>query len=125
VVVKKDQKEVNWASYFAKIRGVCPWSFKAHMQDKILFIPYTDTTLSTWAVLFSASKHEAFVYKCPEKSVDWLNSMCDKLNAKYTEYEWLWSHPAEGGDSTPVPVLIQQDRAQLEKLREAIGYEEE
>ena len=124
-MVKKEVEEVNWASYFAKIRGVCPWSYRAHMQDKILFIDYTDTTLHTWAVLFPASKHEAFVYKCPEKSSDWLNSKCDALNVKYSHSEWLWSHPEHGGDSTPIPVLIQQDRAQLEQLREAVGYEEE
>lgn len=125
MVAKKDQKEVNWTSYFAKIRGVCPWSYAAHMKDNILFIDYSSTTFSTWAMLFTASKHEAFVYKCPEKTVDWLNKTCDQLNQTYQTSEWLWSHPEEGGDSTPVPVLIQQDRELLAQLREKVGYEEE
>jgi hypothetical protein len=34
----------------------------------------------------------------------------------------LWSHPEEGGDSTPSPVLIQQDRTKLTDLRNKVGY---
>lgn len=128
MVVKED---VNWTSYFAKIRGVCPWSYAAHMNDNILFIDYSEHTFNTWRILFGSSKHEAFVYKCPGKSVEWLSNKCDQLNQpNQTDQtnqtsEWLWSHPAEGGDSTPVEVLIQQDKQLLEQLREAVGYEEE
>lgn len=122
---KRVAEEVNWASYFAKIKGVCPWSYRAHMNDNILFVPYSDNTLNTWANIFYSSNHEAFVYKCPEKTSDWLNNKCDELNAVHCKSEWLWSHPVEGGDSTPIPVLIQQDRQTLEILREKIGYEDE
>jgi len=125
VVVKKEAKEVNWTAYFAKIRGVCPWSYAAHMKNNILFVDYSETTFNTWAMLFGASGHEAYVYKCPGKSVDWLNSKCDQLNQTHQNSEWLWSHPAEGGDSAPVEILIQQDRQLLEQLREKVGYEEE
>ena len=51
--------------------------------------------------------------------------MCDVLNKKYKDSEWLWSHPIEGGDSAHVPILIQQDREKLTTLREAIGYTDE
>lgn len=119
------KKDVDWASYFAKIRGVCPWSYKAHMNDNILFIPYSEVTLNTWAEVFGSSSHEAYVYKCHNKSADWLNDMCDQLNQRYQTCEWLWSHPEKGGDSTPIPVLIQQDKELLTQLREKVGYEED
>jgi hypothetical protein len=124
-VERKALKEDNWATYFAKIRGVCPWSYQAHMNNNIMFVDYSETSHNTWAMLFGSTKHEAFVYKCTGKTVDWLTSMCDELNEQYANSEWLWSHPEEGGDSTPIPVLIQQNKAQLEQLREKIGYEEE
>jgi len=122
--VEKDLKEDNaWQIYFASIKGVCPWSLRAFMDNNILFLDYSSKTYNTWGSIFHASKHEAFVYKCVDKSVDWLIDKCEELNKKSTRSEWLWSHPSEGGNSTPVPVLIQQDREQLESLRDKIGYE--
>ena len=63
----------------------------------------------------------------PEISVEHLHTLCDHYNEtlgdKYKS-EFLWSHNEEGGDSTPVPVIIQQDKAQLETLRESMGYVE-
>jgi len=121
---KKVQEEVNWTKYFAKIKGVCPWSYRAHMKDTILFIDYSDVTINTWQLFLDATEYEAFVYKCPGKSSKWLNAKADEMNAKYKKHEWLWSHPEHGGDSTPIPVLIQQDRETLTKLREQVGYED-
>lgn len=122
---KKAQEEVNWAKYFAKIKGVCPWSFKAYMKETILFIDYSDVTLYTWSILLDATHYEAFVYKCPGKTSKWLQAKCDQLNENNTKHEWLWSHPEHGGDSTPIPVLIQQDKNILQQLREQVGYEDE
>jgi hypothetical protein len=51
--------------------------------------------------------------------------MSEGLNNLYPKSEWLWSHPAEGGESTPVPCLIQQDALQLNTLREKIGYDKQ
>lgn len=122
---KKVAEEVNWTSYFAKIRGVCPWSYRAHMAEKILFVDYNEVEFNTWKSLFHSSNHEAYVYKCMGKTSDWLNSKCDQLNQTDQKSEWLWSHPIEGGDSTPVPVLIQQDKQILADLRKKVGYEDE
>ena len=33
------------------------------------------------------------------------------------EYEWLFSYPSYGEYATPVKVLIQQDRAELTRIR--------
>jgi len=125
---KRVAKEADWASYFARIKGVCPWSFRAYMTDTILFVDYADTDFNTWRLFLKYSNFETTVFKCPEKSADWLNNKCDELNLNQTDYEWLWSHPDEDsgdGHSTPIPVLIQQDRKQLTELRHKLGYEDE
>ena len=117
-------KEDKWATYFAKIRKVCPWSLKAFMKDKILFVETTPVCLDTYAKLFPHINFEAAVYKWPDASVEWLKTMCAGLNETY-DTEWLWSHPDEGGDSTHIPVLIQQDATRLAELREKMGYVDE
>jgi len=119
-VAKEDK---TWANYFASIRGVCPWSY--NLMDKILVVETPENCIPTWSSIFKAGTHEAFVYKFTEASVDWLKAKCDELNAAQEHSEWLWSHPTEGGDSTPSPVLIQQNRARLTELRNKIGYEDD
>jgi len=116
---KVAKEDSDWVKYFARIRNVCPWSYK--LMDKILVIEPNISCLKTWSSLFNNSKYEAFVYKFPEATVSWLNTKCEQLNALQQSQEWLWSHPAEGGDSTPCPVLIQQDRATLENLRQHLN----
>lgn len=119
--------EANWARYFANIKGVCPWSYAAFMKETILFVDYNDSTIKTWASLYGANgcNYEAFVYKCEGKDSNWLNETCDIMSVRYSNSEWLWSHPEKGGDSTPIPVIIQQDKKRLEDLREKTGYTDE
>ena len=81
--------------------------------------------LSTIACTFPATKFEAFVFVYKNKSAKQLEQLADTMNKKYTHSEFLWSHPAEGGDSTLVPCIIQQDRDKLKTLRENLGYVEE
>tara|TARA_Y100001937_G_scaffold44400_1_gene62514 strand:- start:1859 stop:2233 length:375 start_codon:yes stop_codon:yes gene_type:complete len=117
---KVAREDSTWVKYFARIRKVCPWSYK--LMDSILIWDNDESNLNTIAVTFKQSKMEAFVYVMKNKTAKQLSDMCDMLNKKYDHSEWLWSHPDEGGDSTHVPCLIQQDRDKLEQLREAIGY---
>jgi len=117
-VAKEDK---TWVKYFASIRGVCPWSYK--LMDKILVLDTHINCINTWSAIFKSSKHEAFVYKFPKANVSWLTNKCEELNAAQEHSEWLWSHPSEGGDSTHIACLIQQDRARLTDLRNKIGYE--
>jgi hypothetical protein len=116
--------EVSWATnYFAKIRGVCPWSYKAHMKDNILFIEGgSDKCFGTYANIYKATTKEAFVF-IMNKTSEELDEICKKYEKIYEHVEWLWSHPDEGGDSTPVPTIIIQDKARLQTLREKVGYE--
>tara|TARA_R110001606_G_scaffold315890_1_gene462686 strand:- start:299 stop:589 length:291 start_codon:yes stop_codon:yes gene_type:complete len=95
------------------------------MSEKILFINASSNTINTWAKLFTHTKHEAYVYTWPDKSAEWLETMSEGLNDIYPDSEWLWSHPEQGGESTPVPCLIQQDAHQLNTIREKIGYVEQ
>ena len=117
--------EVSWATnYFAKIRGVCPWSYKAHMKDNILFIEGGgERCYGTWSYIYKSSNKEAFVFIEKGKNSEELNAICEKYEKIYKHVEWLWSHPDEGGDSTPVPVIIIQDKSRLQTLREKVGYE--
>ena len=115
----------NWLPYFQSIKNSCPWSLKAYMSEKILFINASSNTINTWAKLFTHTKHEAYVYTWPDKSAEWLETMSEGLNDIYPDSEWLWSHPEQGGESTPVPCLIQQDAHQLNTIREKIGYVEQ
>ena len=95
------------------------------MNDKILFITASSNTLNTYAKLFPYTKHEAYVYTWPDKSAEWLETLSNGLNELYPESEWLWSHPTEGGESTPIPCLIQQDAHLLNTIREKIGYDQQ
>ena len=132
MAVKEKEKalkedNIDWQGYYASIKSVCPWSYKAFMNDNILVIEYGANTFKTWSCLFTGTKYEAFVFKMPQITAEELHTLCDHYNEtlgdKYKS-EFLWSHNEEGGDSTPVPVIIQQDKAQLETLRESMGYVE-
>lgn len=118
--------EVNWPEYFCKIRNVCPWAYRASMDEKILVLEYDPKVLDTFISAFSASKFEALVVTCAGKSNKWLEQMCDKHNALQDTVEWLWSSPDQGGEnSTPLPCLILQDADILEDLRCKTGYYED
>jgi len=124
-VVASLSSDTSWATnYFAKIKGICPWSYRAHMNDNILFIEGgSDKCFGTWANIYKASTKEAFVF-IMDKTSDELDAICQKYEKKYKHAEWLWSHPEQGEDSTPKPVLILQSKARLQQLREKVGYEE-
>ena len=125
---EKVVKEVNWTSYFAHIQGVCPWAYKAYMKDNILVWKHPENCFKTIKSLYITSGYEAFVYVFKDSTPKQLEKLCDALNTEQETDEWLWSHPdVDEGDnnSTPVPALIQQNRARLEKIREQIGYYDE
>lgn len=120
---KVAKEDSEWVKYFARIRNVCPWSYR--LMDSILVWENDETCLSTIACTFPGTKFEAFVFVYKDKTPKQLETLCDTMNKKYGHSEFLWSHPSEGGDSTHVPCLIQQDRDKLETLRENLGYVEQ
>ena len=118
-----DVKEVDWADYYARIKSVCPWSYKAFMNDKILVWKSPHNTMKTISGTFDSTDYEAFVYVFDNATPKELDAKVIEMNAYRPNSEFLWSHPqADSGDgnSTDVPVIIQQDKKILNDLREKL-----
>lgn len=105
--------EVNWSEYYQSISEVCPWSLGYYRQGRI---DHRDIAATVGRMPLDGNLVARVYY-----STDWTSSqlldMADAYNDLYPEEEWLYSHPSYGGYSTPVPALIQQDRAILEEAR--------
>lgn len=102
---------VDWKAYFKSIQKVCPWSYESFLAGKIKITDQED--------IEDLNKYDAIVYQV-DMSIDALDELAEYLNDEQDTYEFLWSHPdhSKGGNNqTPVPVLIQQDRTILERLR--------
>jgi hypothetical protein len=100
--------EVNWEEYFQKIRRVCPWSWAEYRKGRIDIVAGNETQpLGNFA---------ARIYIVDIRDHNELEEYHDYLN-ETTEDEWLYSHPYYGGNSTEIPVLIQQDAKLLENAR--------
>lgn len=109
---KKDNAS-NWRDYFRDIKNVCPWSYQAFRNDLIDFRNYE----GKWD--FDIQNYSArvwIVWRKPRLLKKW----AERLNNQDKVCEWLWSHPDEGGDSSPEPCLIQQPRQTLEDIRRKI-----
>jgi len=102
--------DVNWSDYFKSIRAECPWSYKSWQQGLIDIRDYDGE-------LLPLDHWHARVYVCrvPQDTLEALAFAFDE-----GECEWLWSFPNDGPYSTPVPVLIQQNREVLRQLREKL-----
>ena len=106
---KKAVEEVDWLSYFVSIKGSCPWS-RYHWQKGSIDIVYTSLKDLNYE---------------PQPLHNSVARIYDRMNKQRGDTEeWLYSHPVYGGESTPVPILIQQNRAILEKARKTINREE-
>jgi len=99
-----------WDTYFYSIRSVCPWSYSAWKRNKI--------DICLWqGVPKDLGELEARVYVLINATPRLLKKIEERMNNERETEEWLHSHPKFGVNSTTVPVLIQQDRLQLEKAR--------
>ena len=120
---KKAVEEVDWLSYFVSIKGSCPWS-RYHWQKGSIDVVYTslkDLNYEPQPLHNSVAR----IYVRPSSSPRLLKKLADRMNKQRGDTEeWLYSHPVYGGESTPVPILIQQNRAILEKARKTINREE-
>ena len=107
------EENVSWKAYFERISDACPWSLEAYNNDEIQFFQEINT-------IRSLENNKANLYILSNFSIDDIYELAEQLDELYEEYEFLWSHPdfTKGGNrATPVPVIIQQDKAQLEYLR--------
>ena len=103
----QNQQDVNWYDYFKSIRTECPWSYAAYLKGAIHISEYTGEILPL-------GNYQARVYTVldPKQSVEALSAALD-----HGDDEWLYSFPGYGDFATPVPVLIQQNRKELNDLR--------
>jgi hypothetical protein len=119
-------KEVNWEEYYARIKSVCPWSHRAFMNDKILVWEQPHKTMKTVSGTFDSTDYEAFVYVFKKATPQELEELVTAYNEYRPNSEFLWSHPqADSGDgnSTDVPVIIQQNKKVLTDLRDKLNGE--
>lgn len=102
---------VNWLEYFLSIKSVCPWSWAAAKRDRI--------DIQQWKQgIKPLGEYEARIYTAPAHKPRQLKKISNTLNQTRPNEEWLWSHPKYQHNSTPIPVLIQQDRSRLEQIRQ-------
>ena len=101
---------VDWTTYFNFIQTECPWSRAAFSKGKI------DIVKSR--LVLPLGNYEARVYVYKDITPRRLKKICKQRDATDLDCEWLWSHPRYKNYSTPVPVLIQQDRQKLNKIRQ-------
>ena len=107
----RSHQSVNWYDYFKSIREECPWSYAAYIKGLIHIENWSDTD-----TLEPLGKYQARMYivDYPDSIVE---AMATELDCQDQESEWLFSYPGYGDFATPVKVLIQQNRKQLNDLR--------
>jgi hypothetical protein len=105
----KSHQSVDWYQYFKSIRSECPWSYAAYLKGKISIVEYQGKQLPLGD--YSA---RMYIINAPDATVV---SIAEGFDYANKDYEWLFSYPGYGPYATPVSVLIQQHRSQLEELR--------
>ncbi len=109
----KSHQSVNWLEYFESIREQCPWSYAAYLKGKIDIQPYEGVRLPLGD--YSA---RMYIVNAPDATV---SAIADGLDYEDKEYEWLYSYPGYGDYATPVSVIIQQWRAELNAIRNRLS----
>ena len=100
----------EWLEYFQSIRDVCPWSLGWYRQGRIDVVQ--------WMGIIHPLRHNAArIYISHGTPAHTLDEWQEFLNLQKPREEWFYSHPSNGGYSTPYPVLIQQSHAKLNAAR--------
>ena len=102
--------------YLKSITSVCPFSLEHFDNGQIPILHYTEPLVRE--LYEDLDNYVAILFKV-HCTIDRhaLESTAHELADEYPNAEWFWSHPDEGGTSTPVPVLIMQNREHLTKAR--------
>lgn len=116
----KDQ-EVNWLDYFKSIQTVCPWSLQSYTAGRLLILPYNPRTIAENDITWNDDICDAVMYTDAPKDIDRLDAEVEDLNQiEESDCIYFWSHPEHtkgGGFQTPIPVIIQQSKNNLEQIR--------
>lgn len=113
MVKAKSHQSVDWWAYFKSIRTECPWSYVAYNKGQIDIVDYEGVQLP-----LGNYTARMYVVNAPNSIVESLAQGFDYID---TECEWLYSYPGYGDYATPVKVLIQQNRQQLNDKRKEIA----
>lgn len=105
-----NHQSVDWNSYFQLIRSECPWAASAWRQGLIDIVEWQ-------GLILPLDHYQARVYVLDHSQG--LEALC--LSLDHGECEWLFSHPGYGDWATPVPVLIQQNRSELARIRQKLS----
>ncbi len=111
VKVKVKAADVNWLAYFESIQRECPWSLAAYQKDLIDIVEWQPGVAIAGLGAYSARMY------IMDQSDAIVEAMAKELDTQDVACEWLFSYPGYGEYATPVPVLIQQNRSQLNQLR--------
>jgi hypothetical protein len=121
VAKRKNEVEVNWLQYFHSIKKVCPWSYESYTQGTTKITQFDKDILLLNEQNWSTLPWEVIVYLTGDDlTLNAIDEIVVYRNESQEKCEYLWSHPSftkGGNNQTPVPVIIQQDRRTLEKLR--------
>lgn len=103
------EEVVDWQQYFSSIKTQCPWSLPAFVKGEIDIQHYQGHIQA-----LGNYRARMYLMDCDTGS---LEALAESLDSEDTEYEWFFSYPGYGRYASPVPVLIQQSRAELDQLR--------
>jgi len=102
--------------YLKTITHVCPYSLESFDEGKVPVLKFSPELVET--MYHDLKSYHAVVYKVHTSICrNVLESKAHELADEYPDAEWFWSHPADGNNSTPVPVLIMQNREHLASKR--------
>ena len=102
--------------YFESIIKVCPYSLESFDAGKVPILEFSVELIDQ--LYHELDSYHAVLFKCHTSiDRDSLESTAHGLADKYPDAEWFFSHPVDRGHSTPVPVLIMQNREHLLNAR--------
>ena len=111
----KSHQSVNWYDYFKSIREECPWSYSAYLKGLIDIERWADTDTIEPLGKFQA---RMYLIDLPDAEVE---ALATELDCDDIACEWLFSYPGYGEFATPVKVLIQQNRKELDLIRSKLN----
>ncbi len=77
---------MNWKAYFKGIKDVCPWSWEAYQDDKIL--------ITSFDGVIPLGKYKAIVYTFDQDmDVDYLDILAEYLNHEIASSSFFFAHP--------------------------------
>lgn len=106
----RSHPSVDWAAYFKSIRVECPWSHAAYVKGLIDIVQYQGQVIP-----LGQYQARVYVVNASESSLEALAQTLD-----HGEDEWLFSYPGYGKFATPIKILIQQNRAELNQIRKSL-----